>query len=149
MEGVPDNLVPLILITSQPKEERTWVSISRNLLTEKIQNNRLFGFSAWIPWRPQWGGTCWTRDAQWLHQDPCRAVGPQTFSFKSFFGICAPAPRFSKWLFGSGGTPPGCGRTELSFLLRLRRSWFRSSVSQGGVLATQVWSGCSLFLALK
>lgn len=38
---------------------------------------------------------------------------------------------------------------DLSFLLHLWRSWFRSPVPQRGILATQVWSGCSLFLALK
>lgn len=59
MEGVPDNLVPLIMITSQPKEERTWVSISRKLLTEKIQST--FCLFCLIPWRPKWRGTCWTR----------------------------------------------------------------------------------------
>lgn len=150
MEGVPDNLVPLILITSQAKEERTWVSTSRKLLTVKIQNNQLFVFSAWIPWRPNGEAHA---EPEWCTLVALKSVRNSMTSDIIFFSKTSsasvhPQP-FSKWLFGSRGTPLGWDRIELSFLLHPRRSWFISLVSQRDVLAMQTWSGCSVFLALK
>jgi len=68
MWGVPDDLVPLILITSQPKEERTWVSISRRILTEKNTKQLTFCLFCLDSLEAQMEKQVLNQsDAHWLH----------------------------------------------------------------------------------
>lgn len=88
MEEMPNNSVPLILVTSQPKEERTWISISRKLLTEKNIKQLTFCLFCLDFLETEMEKHMLSQsDAHWFQRSVQSSV-TSDISFKSVLGIC-------------------------------------------------------------
>lgn len=102
MEGVPKNSVPLILVTSQPKEAlwisawdwRTWISISRKLLTQKIIKQLTFCLFCLDSLETQMEKRMLSQSEACWFQRSMQSSVTSDISFKTVLGIC-PHPTFS------------------------------------------------------
>lgn len=111
MEGVLNNSVPLIQVTSQPKEAlwlstwdgRTWISINRKLLTEKITKQLTFCLFCLDSLETQMEEHMLRHsEARWFQRSMQSRVHAD-ISFKNFLGICLhPTLSFLSSCLGAG-----------------------------------------------